>query len=309
VAIEQAASVSHAEHAWRLAAACEGFLELRGYWDDWRRCHERALVAAVTAGDRWGEARMRYGLGRLCFAQDRHVLASRLLEQAVELWAGDRLSHAHALIALGDVHHHNGRFDLARRCFSDAAAGYALEHDSRGTVNAGFCLGLVDRDLGDADAATAALAAALSGFRGLGDSYGQAQVLQFLGASHGRWGDQEAAERCLVEATALYRGFGDRLGELRCVRQLGHVLVTRGETARAERVLSGCQRAFAEIGDVFGEAATCWSLAELALRDGDDRLGRRRLADALDLFTRAGLEPWQRRMRARLSELGRSAPV
>jgi tetratricopeptide (TPR) repeat protein len=309
VAVEQAAAAGHAEHAWRLAAACEGFLELRGYWDDWRRCHERALAAAVTAGDRWGEARMRYGLGRLCFAQDRHVPAARLLEQAVELWAGDQLSHAHALMALGDVHHHNGRLDLARRCFSDAAADYAQKRDSRGSINARFCLGLVDRDLGDVDAAKAALAASLSGFRGLGDSYGQAQVLLFLGASHGKWGDQDAAERCLVEAAALYRGFGDRLGELRCVRQLGHVFVTRGETARAERVLSGCQRAFAEIGDVFGEATTCWSLAELALRDGDERLGRRRLADALDLFTRAGLEPWQRRMRARLTELGRSTPV
>jgi len=45
------------------------------------------------------------------------------------------------------------------------------------------------------------------------------------------------------------------------------------------------------------------------LREGDAVLGRRRLAEALDLFTRAGLEPWQRRMRARLTELGRSAPV
>jgi DNA-binding SARP family transcriptional activator/tetratricopeptide (TPR) repeat protein len=306
IAIEQAA-FGHPEHSWRLAAACEGFMELRGYWDDWRRCHERALAAAVTAGDRWGEARMRYGLGRLCFAQDRHVLASRLLEQAVELWADDRLSHAHALMALGDVHHHNGRFDLARQCFTQAVAGY--DHDARGRINAGFCLGLVDRDQGDVEAAKAALAAALVGFRGLGDSYGQAQVLQFLGSSHCKWGDLDAAERYLVEATALYRGFGDRLGELRCVRQLGHVLVTRGDTARAERVLSGCQRAFAEIGDVFGEATTCWSLAELALRDGDAGLGRRRLADALDLFTRAGLEPWQRRMRARLTELGRSTPV
>lgn len=309
VAIEQAAVEGYAEHAWRLAAACEGFMELRGHWDDWRRCQERALAAAVTGDDRWGEARMRFGLGRLCFAQDRHDLASRLLGQAAELWAEDCLSHAHALMALGDVHHHNGRLDLARRCFEEAAAGYHLEHDTRGSINAGFCLGLVDRDEGDRDAAKAALAAALAAFRGLGDSYGQAQVLLFLGASHSKWGDQDPAERCLVEATALYRGFGDRLGELRCARQLGHVLVTRGDTARAERVLSGCQRAFAEIGDVFGEATTCWSLAELALRDGDERLGRRRLTDALALFTRAGLEPWQRRMRARLAELGRSAPV
>jgi DNA-binding SARP family transcriptional activator len=309
VAIEQAAAEGHAEHAWRLAAACEGFLELRGYWDDWRRCQERALVAAVIAGDRWGEARMRYGLGRLCFAQDRHVLAERLLTQALELWQGDGLSQAHALMALGDVHHHNGRLDVARRCFEEAAAGYAVAHDERGAVNAGFCLGVLYRDLGDRDAAKAAMAAALSAFRGLGDSYGQAQVLLFLGASHCKWGDQDAAERCLVEATALYRGFGDRLGELRCVRQLGHVLVTRGETARAERVLTGCQRAFAEIGDPFGEATSCWSLAELALRDGDEPLGRRRLADALALFTRAGLRPWQRRMERRLAELGRSARV
>ncbi|GAA3433604.1 BTAD domain-containing putative transcriptional regulator [Kutzneria kofuensis] len=309
IAIEQAAAAGHAEHAWRLAAACEGFLELRGYWDDWRRCHERALVAAVTGNDRWGEARMRYGLGRLCFAQDRYVLAERLFSRALELWTGDRLSQAHALMALGDVHHHNGRLDLARRCFEEAALGYAAEHDERGAVNAGFCLGLIHRDLGDPDAAKAAMAAALSAFRGLGDSYGQAQVLLFLGASHCKWGDQDAAERCVSEATALYRGFGDRLGELRCLRQLGHVLVSRGETARAERVLNGCQRAFAEIGDVFGQATSCWSLAELALRDGDERLGRRRLADALDLFTKAGLEPWQRRMRRRLAELGRSAPV
>jgi len=308
-AIEQAAAEGYAGHAWRLAAACEGFLELRGYWDDWRRCHERALVAAVTAGDRWGEARMRYGLGRLCFAQDRHVLAERLLTQALALWRDDGLSHAHALMALGDVHHHNGRLDLARRCFDEAAVGYAAAHHERGIVNAGFCLGLVDRDLGDADAARTALAAALSAFRGLGDSYGQAQVLLFLGSSHCKWGDQDVAGRCLLEATALYRGFGDRLGELRCVRQFGHVLVTRGETARAERVLTGCQRAFAEIGDLFGEGTSCWSLAELALRDGDERLGRRRLTAALDLFTRAGLGPWQRRMRDRLAELPRSAPA
>jgi tetratricopeptide (TPR) repeat protein len=292
-----------------LAAACEGFLELRGHWDDWRRGHERALVAAVTGGDRWGEARMRYGLGRLCFAQDRHVLAERLLGQAVELWRDDRLSHAHALMALGDVHHHNGRLDLARQCFEEAAAGYAAEHAERGIVNAGFCLALVDRDLGERDAAKAALAAALAAFRDLGDSYGQAQVLLFLGSSHSFWGDQDAAERCLTEAIALYRAFGDRLGELRCTRQLGHVLVRRGETARAERVLTGCQRAFAEIGDLFGAATSWWALAELSGRDGDDRLGARRLTAALDLFTRAGLERWQRRMRDRLAELGRSAPV
>jgi DNA-binding SARP family transcriptional activator/tetratricopeptide (TPR) repeat protein len=309
VAIDQAAAEGHVGHAWRLAAACEGFLEVRGHWDDWRRCQERALVAAVVGGDRWGEARMRYGLGRLCFAQDRHELAERLLRQALELWRGDRLSQAHALMAVGDVHHHNGRLDLARACFEEAAAGYAAEHDERGTVNAGFCLGLLSRDLGDVDAAKSALAAALTAFRGLGDSYGQAQVLLFLGASHCKWGDQDAAERCLTEATALYRGFGDRLGELRSLRQLGHALVMRGETARAERVLTGCQRAFAEIGDVFGEAFTGWSLAELALRDGDERLGRHRLTVALELFTRAGLEPWQRRMRRRLAELGRSAAL
>ncbi|AHH96916.1 BTAD domain-containing putative transcriptional regulator [Kutzneria viridogrisea] len=309
VAVDQAVSEGHAELGWRIAAASGCYLELRGYWDEWRQGHERALAGAVAAGDEPGAALMRYGLGRLWFAKDHYELALDMLCRALDSWArlDDRSSQAHTQSLLGDVHHHTGRLDLAGHHFRLAHRGYEAVGDDRGLANSQLCLGLLHRDLGEPGQALGCLREALDGFRALGDQYGEAQVLRFLGASHGKWGQPDIARDYFTQAAALYREFGDRLGELRSVRHLGHVLALHGDGGHARRVLLSCHASFAEIGDSFGVATACWSLGELALREADPRAADRWLREALELVEEAGLVHWQARMLRLLAETHRRA--
>lgn len=74
--VRQAAEAGAVEHCWHLAVAVAALAGAR-HPDDWRASNECALRAAVQAGDRLGEATIRYSLHELDLLTHRHADATR----------------------------------------------------------------------------------------------------------------------------------------------------------------------------------------------------------------------------------------
>ncbi|MCO5996374.1 AfsR/SARP family transcriptional regulator [Actinoallomurus rhizosphaericola] len=303
-AVHRAASAGAAEPSWRLAASLLSFLDLRGYWDDWRGTHEVALAAARACDDRWGETAMRYGLGLLATAQDRYRDAAAHLSAAVtgSRRLGAPVRAARALGALGDVHHICDRLDEAFSCFQEALEIADRHGDLTGRANGLLNLGLVHRDRGDPAAALAHLDRALTTFRSAGDEYGEAHVLRFLAATHYHSRtDLTAARRHATRAIGLFRRFGDGLAEMRSLRLLAMALTAEGHARAGADLLDRCLASFREQGDLFGEASTLWALGEAAHASGDTVRAVACLEQALALFRRLDVPLWEARTRTRLA--------
>jgi DNA-binding SARP family transcriptional activator len=131
-AVRQAAASGLAEHAWGLALTTVPLFESRPYLSDWRDTHEIALKAACRAGDRLGEAAMRYSLGSLHLFEGQSEQAARQLAQSHSLFqqlddrhvagreSADYLGECHALLGLATVHLRRGKLAAATRALLDA---------------------------------------------------------------------------------------------------------------------------------------------------------------------------------------------
>src|SRR2546421_798923 len=121
-AVEQSAEWHLPETAWDLAVCSAGFLEVRGYFDDWRHTFEVALAATRTTGNRRGEAAVLRGLGELHTFQDRYDAALSCFRQAAAIFGelGDRQGQAATASGCGLVCRVRGRLGEALAWFGQA---------------------------------------------------------------------------------------------------------------------------------------------------------------------------------------------
>ena len=164
-AVRWAAEREHHELCWDLAVSSVTLFETCSYYDAWRDTHLLALDAVRRAGDRRGEAVLRYSLGGLGLAEQRLDDARRDLEEALA-WFDEA----------GETH---GR-GLTRRY-----------------------LAVVARLTGDYDTAQSHCLLALDDLQAVGDRVEEAYVLRNLAQIRLETGQAAEAEPLLRQSLAI----------------------------------------------------------------------------------------------------------
>ncbi len=249
-AVSLAARLGHDELCWELAMRAVTSFESGPDREAWRETHEVALAVVRRAGNRRGEAAIRYSRAALAIVEQRLPDAQGDLEQALAWFS-----------RAGDVH---GR-------------GLALRH-----------LAFVDRLQGRYDAALARYPAALRDLRAVGDHAGEVHVLSNLAQIHMDHDRHGEAERLLQEARLAGRRVRSRRVLAQVEYRLGQLYLGRGDLDRGEEAFTRVLRAATEIKDPVGEAYALLGIGSIRLARGQLPAAAAALRDARETMRRAG---------------------
>lgn len=229
-AVRQAAARGLADKAWSLALSSVALFEARSYYGDWRETHETALEAVIQAGDRRGEAAMRYSLGSL---------------------------HMFEVDNAG-----------ARHQFGLAAAIYQELDDRYGAALVLRNVAVLDRREGDLDRALERWTDALATFCEAGDRVAEAYVLNSIAQVHLARGNDSAAFDLLTRAELICAETGVRRVAAQVQLRLGHMYRHRNDMDRARAAYHQVLSAVRETGDRIGECHALMGLGATEAEDG-----------------------------------------
>lgn len=284
------ASARHAaargEHraAWQLPWALLSYFDLRKSWDDWLDTYRIGLAAARAGHDRFGEAAILTGLGRLHYYPRRFAQALAYYRHAGGLWReiGDRHGEASILNAIGNVH-------LARRAYGAALDHYGNALAIDRAVGYRHGEGVVLNNLAETHCDLRAFERALdyasvavainheTGFRRM-----EAFSLCHLARAEAATGRMRDARGHFAEAIDLAGLIGDRQVEAWALDYLGLAEAAAGARREAREHWLRAARLFGELGDpqgadVRGRLALAGRTDPVSGRSRADRLHHRRV--------------------------------
>ncbi|MFF5204383.1 BTAD domain-containing putative transcriptional regulator [Streptosporangium sp. NPDC000396] len=303
-AIFQAADAGLDELCWDLTATVATLFETRGYVDDWRATHERALEAVRRTGNRHGEAAMLYGQAGIEITRDgKH--AEDLLERARSLFEeiGDERGIAHVLRSLAVLDRLGGRFDVAMERYRQTLSTLRRVGDHVAQTHTLIGLALIYLERRDAHAARETLTEALTLAEKTGDSRSRAQVLYRIGELRLAEQDFEGAVGAFAVAIDLARALDDTTGEAFLLRALGEAALLQGDLSTARRSLDRAVELASGLTDAFLNGRVCLTLAELRVADGEPSEAEDLLRRAATAFAEVPAAHWELRARERLGAL------
>jgi DNA-binding SARP family transcriptional activator/tetratricopeptide (TPR) repeat protein len=269
-AVRQAAASGLTEHSWELALSTVALFESRAYFGDWRETHETALKAVCRAGDRWGEAAMRYSLGSLDMFERHHDQADRQLSRSLALHQqlGDRYGAALVLRNLAYLDRMNGNLERALARWDEALGTFQVMGDRIAEAHVLHNLAQVRLDFGEDELARELLDRAMAICDDLGNRRVGAQVLHRLGELYARRGQLDQAASAYRKVLSSVRESADRVGECYALLGLAAVSLESGRAADATRTLDDAQNLADAIGEQMLQARVALARARAALGSG-----------------------------------------
>jgi tetratricopeptide (TPR) repeat protein len=244
------------ERIWLLAYTLRDYYFVDKLLDGWRGTHEKALAAAIRAGDPLAEARTRNNLGMalveaglLDEAEVHYSRAHRLFEQL-----GDGHGRANALANLAAVLRRRGRFAEALSNQQLALDWYRAAGANRNIGITLRSMALAEMELERYDDAVQHVQEALDIALALELDVDAAEGFGRLGRIQRRAQNDTAAEVALHRAVHHSRRCGSRHEEARALRLLGDVAAATGRTADARRWWLDALRVYQELGSPDMEA-------------------------------------------------------
>ena len=250
------------------------------------------------------------------------------LQEAAVTATGDDLSRADALLELGVLRRHAGRYPAAVSALEQALDSYEEIGHRQGIADTRIELGAVRWRLGGHQQAAEELRAALATYRELDLPYGRARALHEMGTA--LWatgayagalemseqalrtceelGDRQGAAEALHQlgglhqltvgftpaidmqerALAIYHELGDRLGQAKALTFLGAAHSYTGDYEASCKALTLALAIQRDLGDGQGEAHALNYLAAAHIRSGRYLEARHLLPAALVLYRRLG---------------------
>jgi DNA-binding SARP family transcriptional activator len=308
-AVRQASELGFDDLCWDLAMTAVTLFETRGYFDDWRDTHERALVATARTGNRRGQAAMLYSLGALNVARERFADATGRLQAALVMFeeSGDGHGRALTLRHLAFIDRLNGDYDAATTKYQKALAGLRVADDRAGEAHVLGGLAQIRLEQLDYDGAEELLNMAVDIAKSCGSTRVEAQLLHRLGEATWLRGDLATAEQIFRQVTRLAHDDRDAIGEAYALHGLACVYLRRNLPAKANSALTRALAVAKEHGAQMLQARVCLALAELHRDEKRYRPAIDRLETALALFDGLGAARWSARVLMQLGEVNRSA--
>lgn len=265
-ATEQAAREGCHELCWDLAASAVSLFLARGHYDEWERSLGHGLAVTRRHGNRRGMAAMLTGLGLLDAYRHRYPRATRMLQEALDLFR--RLDDRHGLALAGPV--------IAHVVGAQGDHAQAIAHHLE-TIE-------VLRELGDRGAEILAL-------RSLG------QLLVEIGRPR-------QALPHLKRALELGDA-GHRRAHVEVTFCFAEALLACGEVAAADKWFRRLFELAERNGDLRGLAAAHYGMGMIELHADRLRTAVEFFHQALGLYLRTGERRMEGRVRLALGELYR----
>ncbi|WP_329084774.1 AfsR/SARP family transcriptional regulator [Streptosporangium sp. NBC_01469] len=296
-AVEQAARLGLSEMCWDLAMTAITLFEAQGHFDDWRRTSETALAAALRAGDRRGEAAMRYSLGTLALFRQRYTDARPHLEAALPLFeaVNDRHGQALTLRNAALIERVEGRVETALDAYRRALRMLHEVGDRHAEAHVLGSMAQIHIEHDRPYAAASLLETALAAYRDLGNVRGVAQILNRLGLLHLRQNDPGRAKDAFGQVLAAARSTGDRIGEAYGLLGMGEAELLAGELDHAANRLDAALLLAEGLGEPFVAARARLACGRLAIERGEHELAASMLDRAVREFADIGLPVWHER--------------
>jgi tetratricopeptide (TPR) repeat protein len=285
----QAAASGLSAQAWNLALCAVTLFESHSYFADWRQTHESALRAAVAAGDRRGEAAMRYSLGSLELFEQLNEAAAAHLEAAREIFTelGDRHGAGHALRNIAVIDRRDGRLDEAIERGGRALRMLREAGDRVGEAHTLHNLAHARLDQGSDEVARGLLDSAAQICAEVGNRRVYAQVQRQLGELNLRRGELESAAECFRRVLEIVLETDDKVGQCYALIGLANVDIRRGRPEQALRILREVAQTTAAIGNPLLDDRVGLALAQAEGRSAgvgapEDQVAGAGRADARD---------------------------
>jgi len=222
-AVDAAAGLGFAAHAWQLAWALVTYFDQQGHWHDLLATQHAALEVAGRAGDRLGQAHAHSGLVRAYTRLGRHDDARASLDHALALFTalGDRIGQANTHRGLGWLLEAQNRHREALGHAQQAHDLYREAGHRAGLAHALNAIGWYHTLLGDHHQALVHCERALELHQELDHRQGQAATWDTMGHAHHHLGHQAMAVDCYQRALKLFREVADRYNEADTLVRLG----------------------------------------------------------------------------------------
>ncbi len=264
-----------------------------------RLCREVSAQALRIGADDL-RAQADNAMGVLHTTRGEYVQAKASHQSALER-TRDPVTRGKILLNLGVIANIEGRLDLARQHYEQAAVVFKQAGDDRDEALALLNTGMLHSDRCEWDEADDMLGRALALFEAHGNRAMIANVLVNQSeVACGRAHPEEAVRLCDL-ALQTYAGLGNEPGRGEALRWKGRALQQLGEGQSAEEVLGEALRIAKRLRLKLLEAETARELGGSLVARGELAGGRRVLERALRLFVELGAE---RDAEAVRSELG-----
>jgi tetratricopeptide (TPR) repeat protein len=267
-----------------------GYLRIRGYWDEVIRGGEQALKCARDLSDEVQIAHFSHNLA--ITYQDRGELlkARQLYNESLEL--NKRLGNQggisgslHQLALLAQV---QGELEEARRLYNES-----LEIKKRLGNQGGIAITLhqlasLAHDQGELDEARRLYNESLKILKRLGDQGGIASSLHQLAMLAQDQGELDEARRLYYESLEIKKRLGNQDGLAVTLHQLASLARDQGELDEARRLSYESLEIKKRLGNQRGIASSLHQLARLAQDQGELEEARRLYNESLEIRKRLG---------------------
>jgi class 3 adenylate cyclase/tetratricopeptide (TPR) repeat protein len=186
-------------------------------------------------------------------ADDAHVVAERLLSQAIDL-SPPGASTERVQMLLGRARARaEMRHLVAARADADLALDLAEQLEDRAArARAILIRGAIEEREGDRAAAITTFTEAVDEFTAAGDRHGMAEALRLRGMAELFGGDAHGAHRSISDALDVFCALDDKRGQAWALQNLAWLAFVEGRPVEADRRITESAAMFDEIGDSGG---------------------------------------------------------
>jgi tetratricopeptide (TPR) repeat protein len=281
-----------------------GFLTVRGYWDESIRRGEQALEAARNLSDERQIARFSHNLAIMYQSRGELTQARSLYNESLEIEKklGNQSGIAITLHQLGRLAQDQGELAEARRLYDESLEIKKRLGDQSGIAITLHQLAMLAQDQGEIEEARRLYNESLEIEKRLGDQSGIASTLHQLGRLARAQGDIEEARRLYNESLEIKKRLGDQSGIAITLHALAIIERDQGELVKARRLYEESLEITERLGDKGNLALIFYNMGLLAEKEGDRTEATRLLRDALVIFEKLK-SPYAKMVRRNLARL------
>jgi tetratricopeptide (TPR) repeat protein len=267
-----------------------GFLMMRGYWEEAVRFGKQALEAARNLSKDAEVARFSHNLGITHQRRGDLEEARKLYHESLEIKKklGNQGGIAITLHQLGRLAHDQGESKKAQRLYHESLEIKKKLGNQSGIAVTLHQLAMLSQDQGEWEEARRLYHESLKINKKLGNQNGIAATLHQLAMLAQDQGEMEEARRLYHESLGIEKKLGNQGGIANSLHDLGSLAQAQGELEEARQLYHESLEINKKLGDQRGIASTLHQLATLAQDQGESEEARRLYNDSLEINKKLG---------------------
>jgi tetratricopeptide (TPR) repeat protein len=287
-AMDAAFDAEHWQSVMGIRYALEGFLRVRGHWDEAIQRGEQAITAATEEKNEEAVAAFAGNVAIVRQERGEYDGAKQAYLQAVAAFRklGNETNVANGLHQLATLAQGQGGWEEARQLYGESLEINKRLGNQNGIANTLNALGRLAQDQGELEEARRLYEESLDIRKRLGEQPGIAIALNNLAAIAQAEGEWEEARRLYNESLEIKQRFGDLSGIATTLHNLAVIAHLKEELGEAGRLYKESLEIKQRLGDQNAIALLSFNLGLLAEKEGDTDEAARLLRKALSIFER-----------------------